>query len=351
MKKLLMMIGAAAMLPFATSAAWSTETYKTTTSGVTWTYRVDEEAGKVLLGGGTASGSATMVATSTAGILYIPSTLVHNGETYQVTDYGYGALKSCSKLTGVVFPETTFEQTANGAALFQDMSDCRAIWWKGPDTVTSGEQPLSSIGGLTQIFRNDTNLRAVVLGPNVTYGYKNNDYPSFKGCSNVRAFLPKTNWYDRDSAITYGGTNCKQIFYGPGEDIDISIDGTFTVATSNRLDDVLSVANYLHDYCGMNPRINVTNVIEVADGMITAEKLAFLDNGTFNSLVFKVNTQAQLDTLLAAIPSSVPFAINPADAKEELTVPQGREVYVKLSAEGRNGKYRPKLNGLIISLF
>ena len=352
MKKLLTMIGAAAMLPFATSAAWSKETYTTTTNGVTWTYRVDEEAGKVLLGGGTASGAAPMVATSTAGILYIPSTLVHNGETYQVTDYGYGALSGCSHLTGVVFPETTFTQTANGAALFQNMSNCRAIWWKGPDTVTSGEQPVSVIGGLTQIFRNDTNLRAVVLGPNVTYSYRNNTYPPFNGCSNVRAFLPKTNWYGKENPpIAYGGTSCKQIFYGPGEDIDVSIDGTFTVATSNRLDDVLSVANYLHDYCGMNPKINVTNVIEIADGMITAEKLAFLSSGTFNSLVFKVNTQAQLDTLLAAIPSSVPFAINPADSKMELTVPQGREVYVKLSAEGKNGKYTPKINGLTISFY
>ena len=348
MKKLLTMIGAAAVLPFAVSAAWSTETYMTTTNGVTWTYKVDAEAGKVLLGGGTTSDSATtMVNKSTAGVLYIPATLVHEGTTYQVTDYGYGGLNGCNKLTGVVFPETTFAQTANGAALFQYMSACVAIWWKGPDTVTSGEQPVSDIGGLTQIFRSDTKLRAVVLGPNVTYNYRNNSYPPFRDCSNVRAFLPKTHWYGKD--ITFGGTDCKQIFYGPGEDIDISIDGTFTVATAERLEDVLSVANDLHTYCGMNPKINVTNVIEVADVSITAAKLAFLDSGTFNSLVFKVTTQAQLRTLLDTIPSSVPFAIDPSNAREELTVDQGRVVYVRLSADGRQGKYTPKINGLIIT--
>ena len=345
MKKLLTMIGAAAVLPFAVSAAWSTETYTTTTNGVTWTYKVDAEAGKVLLGGSTTEVS-TMVATTTAGVLYIPSTLVHEGTTYQVTDYGYGALRGCTKLTGVVIPETTFALNV-GTTMFRAMSACVSIWFKGPATVTSGEQPLADVETLTNLFWADSALRAVVVGPNVTYSARSNSYPPFRDCSNVRAFLPKTYWYDKD--ITFGGTDCKQIFYGPGEDIDISIDGTFTVATAERLDDVLSVANDLHTYCGMNPKINVTNVIEVADVSITAAKLAFLDSGTFNSLVFKVTTQAQLRTLLDTIPSSVPFAIDPSDAREELTVDQGRVVYVRLSADGRQGKYMPKINGLIIS--
>jgi hypothetical protein len=348
------MIIAVAMLPFSVSAEWSTDTYTTTINGLTWTYKVDTEAKKVFLGGGTASGDKElMVPADTTGVLYIPDTLVHDGETYLVTDYGYAALSGCIKLTGVVFPETTFAQTANGAALFQKMTGCVAIWWKGPATVASGTQPISKIGGATQLFRYDNKLTAVVLGPNVTYSYLKSAYPFFKDTScNVKVFIPKAHWTDASDNDFIDATSTgtyKIIRYGPGEDIDVSIDGTFTVATAERLEDVLSVANDLHTYCGMNPKINVTNVIEVADVSITAEKLAFLDNGTFNSLVFKVNTQAQLDTLLAAIPSSVPFAINPADSKEQLTVPQGREVYVKLSAQGRNGRYTPKINGLSIT--
>ena len=345
MKKLLMMIGAAAMLPFATSAAWSEDTYTTTTNGVTWTYKVDTGTGAIKL---VENSGGAIVDKTASGVLYVPATIVHDGVAYNVTEYGI--LKECASLTGVVFPEVTFAQTGTGAT-FQNMTACVAVWWKGPETVTSGIQPVSVIGNkLTRIFYQDTSLRAVVFGPNVGFsGGNSSSHPMFLNCTNVRAFVPKARW-NASSAMYFGSASeCKVIKYGPGEDIDISIDGTFTVATSNRLDDVLSVANYLHDYCGMNPKINVTNVIEVADGMITAEKLAFLDNGTFNSLVFKVNTQAQLDTLLAAIPSSVPFAINPADSKVELTVPQGREVYVKLSAEGKNGKYTPKINGLIIS--
>jgi hypothetical protein len=312
---------------------------------VTWTYKVDTGTGAIQL---VENSGGAIVDKAASGVLYVPATIVHDGVAYNVTEYG--SLKECASLTGVVFPEVTFAQTGTGAT-FQDMTACVAVWWKGPETVATGTQPVSVIGkALTRIFYRDTSLRAVVFGPNVGFSSGNSStYPMFKNCSNVRAFVPKARWNSSSSMHFGSDAECKVIKYGPGEDIDISIDGTFTVATSNRLDDVLSVANYLHDYCGMNPKINVTNVIEVADGMITAEKLAFLSSGTFNSLVFKVNTQAQLDTLLAAIPSSVPFAINPADAKEELTVPQGREVYVKLSAEGKNGKYTPKINGLIIS--
>ena len=68
-------------------------------------------------------------------------------------------------------------------------------------------------------------------------------------------------------------------------------------------------------------------------------------------LTFKVNTQAQLDSVLAAVPASshTILAIDASDSEVELTVPQGREVYVRLSGEGRNGKYTPKINGLLIS--
>ena len=342
MNKLIMMISAAAMLPFAASAAWSEDTFTTTINGVTWTYKVDTGAGAIKLVNN--SGGA-IVDKATSGVLYVPTTIEHEGVAYNVTEYGI--LSGCASLTGVVFPEVTFAQTGTGAT-FQNMTACVAVWWKGPETVTSGTQPVSVIGNkLTQIFYNDTGLRAVVFGPNVGYdGGNTSTYPMFRNCSNVRVFVPKARW--EDSSYLHFGTDaqCKVIKYGPGEDIDISIDGTFTVATSNRLDDVLSVANYLHDYCGMNPRISVTNAIEFSEGLITAERLQF---ATFNSLMFKVKTQAELDSILAAVPASVPLAIDASDSRVELTVPQGREVYVKLSAEGKQGKYTPKIKGLIIS--
>ena len=355
MKKLLVMIGAAAMLPITSSAAWSEDTYTFTTNGVEWTFHVDMEAHAALMGKlaayseGSAAGN-TAIPTDTSGLLQVPEWVECEGVRCDVIGLAYAALMNATKLTGLFWPSTTFGTQIGRAAMPRASSQLRAVWICGPRTVDSGEQPKCYFdsGDTYWLFRNDSHLRVVLFGPNVNHHQTISNSAIFDGCNDVRFFCPKAYWSDIPDAKR-GGTNCKTILYGPGEDIDVSIDGTFTVATSNRLDDVLSVANYLHDYCGMNPRINVTNVIEIADGMITAEKLAFLSSGTFNSLVFKVNTQAQLDTLLAAIPSSVPFAINPADSRMELTVPQGREVYVKLSAEGKNGKYTPKINGLIIS--
>ena len=356
MKKLLVMIGAAAMLPIASSAAWSVDTFTFTTNGVEWTFHVDMEAHTALIGklatySTGSGGNYTAIPTATSGLLQVPEWVECAGVRCNVIGLAYGALINGTKLTGLFWPSTTFG-TQIGRAAMPRASQLKAVWICGPRTVDSGAQPTCYFGesDTYYLFNDDSRLRVVLFGPNVNHHQTIAKFPIFEGCNDVRFFCPKAYWSDL-TAAKRGGTNCKTILYGPGEDIDVSIDGTFTVATSNRLDDVLSVANYLHDYCGMNPRINVTNVIEVADGIITAGKLAFLDNGTFNSLVFKVNTQAQLDTLLAAIPSSVPFAINPADAKEELTVPQGREVYVKLSAEGKNGKYTPKINGLTITFY
>ena len=325
-------IAAGAAIPMAANAAWSEDTYTTITNGVTWTYVVDEEAGKIMLGKGTGSHGAKMVSTSTAGVLYIPTTLAHGGTTYNVTDYAYGGLSSCASLKGVVFPETTFAQIANGAALFQSMGACKAIWWKGPNTVASGTQPVSKVGGGTQLFRYDHSLKAVVLGPNVTYGYvAGTDYPLFKDTQcDVSLFIPKARWTAMtDNRITNSTTKgeCKIIRYGPGEDIDVSIDGKFTVTTAERLDDVLSVANDLHDYCGMNPRIAVTNTIEFTDGLITADRMRF---ATFSSLMFSAKTQTQLNAILAAVPSSVPVSIDPTGLTENMTIPDDYpNVFVK----------------------
>ena len=64
----------------------------------------------------------------------------------------------------------------------------------------------------------------------------------------------------------------------------------------------------------------------------------------------EVDTQAYLDTLLSAIPSTVPFAINPYRATQNLILPKGREVYVRLSSEGKGGTYKICPDGVIISV-
>ena len=360
-KTILSAMAVACLLP-AANAAFPTiagNVVTNTVDGITWRYLVDEANKQVRILSTSGTDTGAIISTATAGTFYIPATLVHtNGVECNVVSINHNGLGSCTSLTGAVFPETTFAQTTgdwgytsglNGKELFKYSSNLVAVWWKGPQTVSSGTQPVARSGRTTYTFGNCTALKAVVFGPNVSYTSNGGSgYPMFQGCSGVKAFFPKAHWKNMGASMTNSVSQCKPILYGPGEDIDVSIDGKFTVATAERLDDVLSVANYLHTYCGMNPRISVTNAIEFTEGLITAERLQF---ATFNSLMFKVNTQTELDSILAAIPTSVPLALDASDAKVELTLPQGREIYVRVSAEGKNGKYTPKINGLTISFY
>lgn len=358
-KTILSAMAVACLLPAANAAFPTTiagNVVTNTVDGITWRYLVDEANKQVRILSTSGKDTGAIISTATAGTFYIPATLVHtNGVECNVVSINHNGLGACTSLTGVVFPETTFAQTtgdwgysvANGKELFKNSSKIVAVWWKGPQTVSSGSQPVAKCGRTTHTFGNCTALKAVVFGPNVSYTANGgSNYPMFHGCSGVKAFFPKAHWKNMGASMTNSVSQCKPIFYGPGEDIDISIDGTFTVATAERLNDVLSVAEDLYTHCRMTPRIAVTNTIEFTEGLITADRMKF---ATFNSLIFKVTTQEQLTNILSVIPASVPLAIDASDAKVELTLPQGREIYVRVSAEGRQGKYTPKINGLRIT--
>ena len=347
---------ASAVIPMAANAAWdNTVIFTNTVDGITWRYFVDDQNKAISLYSYKSSDTGQMIDPQTTGIIYIPSTFTHtNGVVYNITRLNHRGLAACTKLTGVVLPETTFAQTTgeygynssyNGKELFKESTSLVAIWWKGPETVASGTQPVSKSGRTTYTFGGCTKLRAVVFGPNVTYSANGGaNYPLFNGCSGVRAFFPKARWKNfPGTSYTNKVTQCKPILYGPGEDIDVSIDGTFTVATAERLDDVLSVANDLYTYCRMSPRISVTNAIEFTEGLITTERMRF---ATFNSLMFKVRTQAELANILAAVPASVPLSIDPTEATENLEITTtGRNIHVRLPD---NGKYKVKPDGIII---
>jgi len=287
----------------------------------------------------------------------------------------------CS-ISGLVLPETdsfaqkhgTYGSNSGGKQFFDNMKSVVASWWKGPKTVASGTQPVADLGRTTNTFRSDTSLHVVLLGPNV--GYSENGgatYPLFTGLTGVKAFVPKARW----TAITdtiFGGTNCKVIRYGAGENIDVSIDGTFTVTTAERVNDVLSVAGDLYTYCGLTPTIKVETPIdeaieipESAFGKVKFDLHARMTfkvttqnqlNATFNAIttddylfldtseatetltmpagqplaVYKVKTQAQLNSVLASFSSSSIIYVDPSGATEKLVVPDGHKVMVFLNA-------------------
>ena len=229
----------------------------------------------------------------------------------------------------------------------------------GPDTVTSGTQTYTEIcvqillGSDTDGFTSPAKL--FFAGHNTKMkGYSTAWRDKMFRSTTGTAFVPLNGYWDGFT----GSTGTDVFYYGPATNIDFSVNADAKVITATPTDEAALVkvisewAPLFKAYCGWNTRINVTNSIEVAAGTITAEMLNSVEFNTM-LLTFKVNTQAQLNNVLAAVPASTYplLAIDASDAREELILPQGREIYVRVSGDGKQGKYRPKINGLIISFF
>ena len=390
MKKLLMMIGAAAIAVGAYANTWTDPI-----TGIVWTYSTNNDGvSTVTLGGGTAGTPAASFSES-FDVNKIPWTFTDNGTTYAVTrlaDYAFYTGSGDAKLTGTpTFPATLtylgyrsfYNKTGLTGALvipdafsgtipdglfwnnryttaiigsgvtvisnqaFRANQSLTAIWVKGRTTVSSGSQPVTQVS-MDGPFNTCKPLKVALFGRNTALYGKHDGNKMFSSLTGDCLFFAPASAIINEGNI---GDHVVKAFYGAGRDLDIEIDEqakllTATVASASALTNVLNAASTFKSAFGLDTRINVTNTIELASDLITVEKLA---NATFNSLTFKVNTQAQLDAILSVVPASVPLAIDCSDAKVELTPPIGRKIYALISDEGRNGKYRPKINGLIIS--
>ena len=273
----------------------------------------------------------------------IPWAFTTNGTTYTVTKIGYAAFDSYTELSGVVKVGKSVIDTGGFTFRYTKLNAC---YFPGPDAGTA------SIS-VKQTFRNATSMKVVFIGQNtrpMAVTSDNNMLLNVHGC---KVLVPANgNWdaFDPNGGNTSGN---EAIYYGSGTNLNLVVEDDKNMVTAIPTDGaafakMLEVAPLFKTYFGWDTSITVTNLIEVGAGVITTANTKWVNS--FNSLVFKVNTQAQLDTLLDAVPSSVPFAINPSDATETLILPQGREVYVRLSGEGRDGRYKPKiLRGVAIS--
>ena len=148
-----------------------------------------------------------------------------------------------------------------------------------------------------------------------------------------------------------GGTDNKVIYYGSDAELDIEIDDlaktiTAIPTTAYTFTNVLTVASALKTGSGYTTKVRMTNAIEVAEETITD---ALIQGVVFESLVFAVKTQAQLDMVMNATGNvTMPLCIDPTGAKAEMTVPADRKVWVLLSD---TGSYCLKINGLKISFW
>lgn len=346
---------AAAMMPNLASAAWSETTYTKQVNGVEWKFLIDEEAHTAALGLTQSAGSSAEAATTDplSGKVIVPEAFMIDGVSYRVVNIGNRAFvnsRDSGNITALTFPGG-IEQVWD--AVFYNYNSIESICFKGPVTVAAGTQEtvtLSGAGLQSKSTKGTPSIKTVFVGPHVKHSTSgSNDFIEFKRAIDCTYFFPRSGDGNDWPSTKVGGTNPKVIYYGPDEELDFKMGETTltaTVRTANALTNVLNhVATFKNDF-GLDTKINVTNSIEVASDLITAENMQY---ATFNSLMLKVTTQEQLTGILSVIPDSVPLAIDASDAKVELTLPQGREIYVRISAEGRQGKYTPKINGLMIT--
>ena len=382
MKKLLMMIGAAAV-----ACSVLADTY-TDSYGQTYTYTVGSDGTSVTLTGI----SDTALAFDAANF---PWTFTVNATTYTVTEIGnrafegWGGLsgelsipgdvktigeysfKSCQGLSGLTLGEgvevigkDAFASAvnANGGSgalivpssvstlgldfMYYGGLHLKAAWFKGFPTVSSGEQTYAMISPYYTIYCSPGDIRTILVGKNAKASYSNKQmlHNNTRGC---RVYLPANGGWDANAAI--GGTGTVTFKYGPGKELDINIDEstmtlTATPTTEHALTNVLASAVNFKQYFGLDTVISITNNIaasvEITEEMLNDVRL----NVPTWYITFAVKTQAQLDRVLATVTG--PIVADITGATEEITPPVGRRVAI-LAPGGATFNY--KMRGLIIS--
>jgi len=238
-----------------------------------------------------------------------------------------------TKLTTFAFPRAV---TTLGNEAFWDNTSLKAVYIPGPPSVSLGEQTYTRVNA-SNMFLNDTSLKLVLFGSNT----KPEDVSNFSVAQSTdcKVFLPDNGFWD---GVVLGGTGNRTIFYhgfdGDGESM------TFSPTTAQELTDVLGAAADFKSFFNLDVRISVTNVLDLTGVQFDAETLAAIPV-TFDKFMFKVNSQEQLDNVLAALPTSTSVGIDPSSVgKAALTIPDGDEhdVWVLLPP---SGKYRPYIGG------
>ncbi|MBO4286834.1 MAG: leucine-rich repeat domain-containing protein [Kiritimatiellae bacterium] len=279
----------------------------------------------------------------------------------RVTSFGNGVFQFCKMMTGEVtlcptltaIPNRLFYRnsitklrippsvTSIGELSLRDCQKLKALFVPGPATVSSGEQSTATVNA-KELLYGSLVLKTVLFGQNtkgsnLTLGSM---LTSVKGCT---VFAPRSGW----NGLVTGGTNNPIVYYGPGEELDLTVDAeyrrlTAVPTTANALSNVLAHAAIFKDEFDLDTRIAVTNSLSSAV-TVSAEDL---QNVTFVTYVtFTANTQAQLDATLAALPSAMPIVIDATGATETINVPEGRNVAVLVPG---GGKYGPTRKGLVI---
>ena len=269
--------------------------------------------------------------TGLTGVLVIPDEFAGG--------FGNFSFDACTNLTGIIVGSGTKQCntcfaskkcTGDYANLSYTVSKLKGVWYKGRPDVTSGTQDYTNIVPRDQL-REEIALKVVLLGKNtqpLTSGSLAGDMlVNVSGC---KVFIPQNGkWIP---GTTYANANNEVIWYGANTNLDLSVNTdlmqiTAMPKTADMLVKVLEAAPIFKDVFGLEPRISVTNAIDLTGVTITSEMAS---NVTFDRLMFSAKTQTQLNAILAAFPATTPISIDPTGLTENMVIPNDyTNVYVK----------------------
>lgn len=215
--------------------------------------------------------------------------------------------------------------------LFSHCANLEAILALGPDTVASGTQTYTSFS-MDEFVDYSTNMKVIFMGPN-TKGSALASGDTFNGVTDCKMFVPANGYWD--GLVTTGGVNNVAIYYGSSTNLDFIVDDDAKIVvarpvTEDALVTALDAAPLFKTHFGWDMKVDTTNAIEVTAGTITAAK--FKDAGVkANSLMltFAVKNQAQLDSILNAVPTDAMVGIDPTGLTENMVVEDRENVFVK----------------------
>ena len=357
MKKLLTMIGAAAVAVGANADVTVTQTLE----NVKWQFQIGENAnaaepqtedGKFIrLGTGrTPYEDCRAILDGCPEVLSVPSTFTVEGISYPVARVGGRGFYHLTEAKSITMPETMYLMATE---IFAGCSNLENVRWKGPAAAQNdGSQTYTDLGvSGNGPFTSCEALKLVLVDPHVTTRTKSKILQTPKA-TGARFLVPlndnNTTWQD----ATVSGDNNQIVYYGPGRDIDLDIHGTTVTVvptTVNTLTNALNWAQTFKTAFNLDTKISITNRIEMTDDVEITE--AMLQNVTLEAppwyLTFSVTSQAQLNNVLGAVSVNTPIIIDIEGAgRNQITVPEGRKVAILAKSGWTFGK---KLGGLIIT--